>query len=366
VEETAGTWLKDLLGVPADASFALTTGCLMAHFTALAAARHHLLSATGWDPETRGLMGAPPIRVLASVDRHVTVDRALRFLGLGTDCIEPLPVDDAGRMDLDALKGALQIPAGPTIVCAQVGEVNTGAIDPVAEICALARPSGAWVHVDGAFGLWAAASPRLRHLVDGVDAADSWATDCHKWLNVPYDSGLAICAHPRSHLAAMSVHASYLEHGDADGPRDELDWTPEFSRRARGFSVYAALRSLGRQGVADLIERCCAHARLFADLLRQDSAVEVLNEVVLNQVLVRFRAADGDDDGHTREVIRRVQDDGTCWMSGTTWRGMAAMRLSVCNWRTTKQDIERSAAAALTAAGRKEMAASLNKDGVGA
>jgi glutamate/tyrosine decarboxylase-like PLP-dependent enzyme len=164
----------------------------------------------------------------------------------------------------------------------------------------------------------------------------------------------------------MSVHASYLEHGDADGPRDELDWTPEFSRRARGFSVYAALRSLGRQGVADLIERCCAHARLFADLLREDSAVEVLNEVVLNQVLVRFRAVDGDDDGHTREVIRRVQDDGTCWMSGTTWRGMAAMRISVCNWRTTKQDIERSAAAVLTAAGRKEMAASLNKDGVGA
>jgi glutamate/tyrosine decarboxylase-like PLP-dependent enzyme len=366
VEEAAGTWLKDLLGLPADASFALTTGCLMAHFTALAAARHHLLSAAGWDPETRGLMGAPPIRVLASVDRHVTVDRALRFLGLGTDCIEPLPVDDGGRMDLDALTASLQAPAGPTIVCAQVGEVNTGAIDPVAEICALARPSGAWVHVDGAFGLWAAASPRLRHLVDGMEGADSWATDCHKWLNVPYDSGLAICAYPQSHLAAMSVHASYLEHGDADGPRDELDWTPEFSRRARGFSVYAALRSLGRQGVADLIDRCCAHARLFADLLREDSAVEVLNDVVLNQVLVRFRAPDGDDDGHTREVIRRVQDDGTCWMSGTTWRGRAAMRISVCNWRTTSQDIQRSAAAVLRAAGRTEMAASLNTDGVGA
>jgi glutamate/tyrosine decarboxylase-like PLP-dependent enzyme len=191
--------------------------------------------------------------------------------------------------------------------------------------------------------------------VDGVDAADSWATDCHKWLNVPYDSGLAFCAHPQSHVAAMSVHASYLEHGDADGSRDELDWTPEFSRRARGFSVYAALQSLGRQGVADLIDRCCAHARLFADLLRDDSAVEVLNDVVLNQVLVRFRAKDGDDDGHTREVIRRVQDDGTCWMSGTTWRGMAAMRISVCNWRTNSQDVQRSAAAVLSAAGRAEM-----------
>jgi hypothetical protein len=260
--------------------------------------------------------------VLAGRQRHGTIDRALRFLGLGSAAIVPVDADDQGRMRTEALRSALGQGSGPTIVCAQVGNVNSGAVDPVGELCEIAHQAGSWVHVDGAFGLWAAASPRLRHLVAGVERADSWATDAHKWLNVPYDSGLVLCAHPEAHRAAMGVRASYLVHG-SEGERDALDYNPEFSRRTRGFAVYAAIRGLGRAGIAGLVERCCTLARRFAGRLDACEDVEVLNDVVLNQVLVRFLAADGDHDGHTRRVVERVQQDGTCWMSGTTWQGRA-------------------------------------------
>jgi glutamate/tyrosine decarboxylase-like PLP-dependent enzyme len=351
-EQVAGGWLAELLGLPAEVSVGFVTGVQQANFTALAAARHETLRRVGWNVEADGLAGAPRVRVLAGQERHHTIDRALRFLGLGTAAVTPVAVDRQGRMRPAALREGLRAGSGPAIVCAQLGNVNTGAVDPVGEICQVAHEAGAWAHVDGAFGLWAAASPRLRPLVAGVELADSWATDAHKWLNVPYDSGLVFCAHPQAHRAAMSVRASYLIHG-ADGERDALDYNPEFSRRARGFSVYAAVRALGRRGIAELVERCCALARRFADRLAAHDGVEVLNDVVLNQVLVRFQAADGDHDGHTRRVVRRVQRDGTCWMSGTTWHGQAAMRISVTNWSTDEADVDRSVAAILRcAAGR--------------
>lgn len=349
VEEVCGAWLMELFGLPKHASYGLVTGCQMAHFTALAAARHGVLEAAGWDVETDGLLGAPPIRIIVGEERHVTIDRALRFLGLGTANVQSVSADTHGRMRADALRDALSESSGPTIVCAQAGNVNTGAMDPLGAICAAAREAGAWVHVDGAFGMWAAASPTLRHLAEGIEHADSWATDAHKWLNVPYDSGLVFCAHPAAHRAAMGIHASYLVHSE-NRERDEMDWNPEFSRRARGFPVYAALRSLGRSGVADLVERCCAHARRFAEALSQEPGVEVINDVVLNQVLVRFLDPDGDHDARTRAVIRAVQEDGSCWLGGTTWRGKAAMRISVSNWSTTTEDVDRSVAAILRAA----------------
>ena len=339
VEEIAGDWLADLLGLPDGVSTAFVTGCQMAHVTALLAARHHVLARAGWDVNADGLQGAPRIRVLAGAERHATLDRALRYLGIGTAQIELAEVDDQGRMRPDALRGLLGGGA-PTIVCAQAGNVNTGAFDPLDEIADAAQEAGAWLHVDGAFGMWANVTPRLRHLVAGVGRADSWATDAHKWLNVPYDSGLAFCAHPESHRAAVGVRAAYLIHADEEG-RDQVDWTPEFSRRARGFTVYAALRQLGRSGVVEVVERCCDHARRFAELLDGREGARVLNDVVLNQVLVRF----GDDDAVTQDVVRRVQEDGTCWLSGTTWQGVGAMRISVSNWRTTEEDVERSVAA---------------------
>ncbi len=351
-EQVAGGWLAELLGLPAEVSVGFVTGVQQANFTALAAARHETLRRVGWNVEADGLAGAPRVRVLAGQERHDTIDRALRFLGLGTAAVAPVAVDRQGRMRPAALRESLRVGSGPAIVCAQLGNVNTGAVDPVGEICQVAHEAGAWAHVDGAFGLWAAASPRLRPLVAGVELADSWATDAHKWLNVPYDSGLVFCAHPDAHRAAMSVRASYLIHG-ANGERDALDYNPEFSRRARGFPVYAAVRALGRRGIAELVERCCALARRFADRLAAHDGVEVLNDVVLNQVLVRFQAADGDHDGHTRRVVRRVQRDGTCWMSGTTWHGQAAMRISVTNWSTDEADVDESVAAILRcAAGR--------------
>ena len=343
-EEVAGRWVLDLLGLPATASFGFVTGCQMAHVTALAAARNDVLARVDWDVEHRGLVGAPPVRVLASDLRHATVDRALRLLGLGADAVEPVASDQEGRMRMDALDEALRASGGPTIVIAQVGEVNTGAIDPVDEICDRARAAGAWVHVDGAFGLWAGASPALRPLVAGVERADSWATDFHKWLNVPYDSGFAACAHPERHRAAMGTHADYLVHAAPDGPRDQMDWNPEFSRRARGFAVYAALRSLGRRGVADLVDRCCAHARRFADRLGALDGVEVVNEVVLDQVLVAFPGAEAQagDGRATQRIIEAVQRSGECWMSGTTWQGRPAMRISVVNWQTSTDDVDRA------------------------
>jgi glutamate/tyrosine decarboxylase-like PLP-dependent enzyme len=350
VEDVAAGWLTELLGLPATASCGFVTGGLGANFGGLAAARNHVLARAGWDVERDGLLGAPPVEVVVGAERHVTIDVALRYLGLGSGRLRVVPADDQGRMDAAALGEVLAAVEGPTIVCAQAGNVNTGAFDPLAAICAAGHDHGAWVHVDGAFGLWAGASPALRHLVAGVEQADSWATDAHKWLNVPYDSGLVFVAHPQAHLAAFAKVASYLTPGQG-GERDPDGFVPEGSRRARGFPVWAALRSLGRSGVAELVERCCGHARRFADALAAADGVEVLNEVVLNQVLVRFADPGGDHDGRTREVIRRVQADGTLWLGGTIWQGMAAMRISVSNWSTTTDDVDRSVAAILAAAG---------------
>jgi glutamate/tyrosine decarboxylase-like PLP-dependent enzyme len=350
VEDVAAGWLTELLGLPATASCGFVTGGLGANFGGLAAARNHVLARAGWDVERDGLLGAPPVEVVVGAERHVTIDVALRYLGLGSGRLRVVPADDQGRVDAAALGEVLAAVEGPTIVCAQAGNVNTGAFDPLAAICAAGHDHGAWVHVDGAFGLWAGASPALRHLVAGVEQADSWATDAHKWLNVPYDSGLVFVAHPQAHRAAFAKVASYLTPGQG-GERDPDGFVPEGSRRARGFPVWAALRSLGRSGVAELVERCCGHARRFADALAAADGVEVLNEVVLNQVLVRFADPGGDHDGRTREVIRRVQADGTLWLGGTIWQGMAAMRISVSNWSTTTDDVDRSVAAILAAAG---------------
>ncbi|MGH3666368.1 MAG: pyridoxal phosphate-dependent decarboxylase family protein [Egibacteraceae bacterium] len=344
-EEVAAAWLLDLLGLPRGVSTGFVTGGQMANTTALAIARHHVLAAAGWNVERDGLAGAPPVRVLAGRQRHASIDRGLRYLGLGTAALEPVATDDQGRMQPDALAAALGGQPGPAIVCAQLGEVNTGGLDPVGAVCDVAQPHGAWVHVDGAFGLWARATPRLRSDTDGAERADSWACDAHKWLNVPYDCGLVFSAHPESHRAAMGTQASYLIR-DEGGRREQMDWNPEFSRRARGFPVYAALRSLGRSGVVDLVDGCCVMARRFAEQLGAADGATVLNDVVLNQVLVRF---DGDDD-RNRQILAAIQQEGTCWMSGTTWRGRVAMRISVSNWSTTAADVDASVAAILRCA----------------
>ena len=349
VEDVAAGWLLELLGLPPTATTGFVTGGLGANFSGLAAARNAVLAGAGWDVERDGLIGAPPVEVVVGAERHVTIDIALRYLGLGSGRLRVVPADGQGRMDPAALPGVLAECEGPTIVCAQAGNVNTGAFDPLAEIIPAAHAHGAWVHVDGAFGLWAAASPARRHLVAGVAEADSVATDAHKWLNVPYDSGLVFVARPEAHRAAFAKTAAYFVPG-REGERDADAFTPEASRRARGFPVWAALRSLGRSGAAELVERCCGHARRFAELLGAAEGVEILNEVVLNQVLVRFPDPGGDSDGRTREVIRRVQEDGTLWLGGTTWHDMAAMRISVSNWSTTDDDVDRSAAAILAAA----------------
>jgi glutamate/tyrosine decarboxylase-like PLP-dependent enzyme len=354
VEEVVLDWLTGLLGLPPGTGMGFVTGGQMANTTCLAAARQSVLARAGWDVAARGLIGAPEVAVLAGDEAHVTVYGALRLLGLGDASAVKVGSDAHGRMEPGALREALRSRRGKAlIICAQAGNVNTGAFDPLPEVTRLAREHGAWVHVDGAFGLWAAANPATRHLVAGVEQADSWATDAHKWLNVPYDSGLAFVRDTASHRSAMARTAAYLQQTGSD--RDNYEWTPEFSRRARGFAVYAALRSLGRSGLADLIERCCAHARLFANILSAAAGVRVVNEVVLNQVLVRFEppsATPEEGDAWTREVIARVQRDGTCWLSGTVWRGRALMRISVCNWRTTEDDVRRSAAAIVAAHAR--------------
>jgi glutamate/tyrosine decarboxylase-like PLP-dependent enzyme len=348
VEEVAGAWLLELLGLPAAASVAFVTGCHMANFTALAAARHELLRRAGWDVEADGLQAAPRLRVIVGDEVHVSVVGALRMLGVGSRQLIRVAADDQGRMRTNALAAALAESDGPTIVCAQAGNVNTGAFDPFMPIADLCAERRAWLHVDGAFGLWAAASDSLRHHVRGVERADSWATDAHKWLNVPYDSGLVFVAHPAAHHAAMSMDAAYLERSP-DQAREPMDWTPESSRRARGFAVYAALQSLGRRGVADLVDRCCRLARRFADRLRGDDRVQILNEVVLNQVLVRVVPPGGDPDVATDCALRAVQEERICWLGGTTWHGMRAMRISVSNWSTTEDDVDRSAESILGA-----------------
>jgi glutamate/tyrosine decarboxylase-like PLP-dependent enzyme len=346
VEEVTGGWICDLLGLPAESSVGFVTGCQMAHVTALAAARHGVLRRAGWDVERKGLHGAPPLRVVVGGEAHVTVPRALRLLGLGTDAAVVADADSQGRMRPDALEAILRRGDGPTIVCAQVGNIDTGACDPLEPIAALCKTHTAWLHVDGAFGLWAAATPRYRHLVAGANSADSWATDAHKWLNVPQDSGIAIVRDSAAHRAAMTSDAAYLQKSPGD-VRDAVDWVPEFSRRARSIPVYAALRSLGRRGVSRLVENCCERASHMVRLLSQETGVEVLNDVVLNQALLRFHADGVDADALTRSVISRVQEEGTCWLGGTTWHGMSAMRLSFVNWRTTEADVERSAASIL-------------------
>ena len=333
VEQVVHEWVCDLLGLPADASIGFVTGTQMGSVTALAAARYRVLERAGWDVARDGLAGGPRVRVLVGDKRHVTIDRALRLLGLGTP--ETVPADDEGRIDARALRDALGSGEAPAIVCAQAGEVNTGAFDPFEDIAATCVEHGAWLHVDGAFGLWATASARFRHLVRGVELADSWITDAHKWLNVPYDSALVLCKDAEAHRAAMTVSASYLIQDDARLVRDQVDWVPEFSRRARGFAVYAALRSLGRSGLAELVERTCDCARQFADEIITLPGVELLNNVVLNQVLFRF-----DTDEQTDDVLRAVQAAGRIWLSGTTWDGRRAIRVSVSNWQTTEDEIE--------------------------
>jgi glutamate/tyrosine decarboxylase-like PLP-dependent enzyme len=351
VEEASGAWLKELLGIPATASFGFVTGGQAANTVGLAAARHSVLRRVGHDVERDGLIGAPPVRVIAGVERHATIDRALRFLGFGSGLVEDVAADGNGAIDIDALRDVLATgPAGPAIVVLQAGNVNTGACDNLAAAVALAHEHGAWAHVDGAFGLWAAASPAHRHLVRGIETADSWGCDGHKWLNVPYDSGYVFCAHPDVHSAAMAYTAAYLAMPAATTLRSGGDFVPESSRRARGLATWAAVRELGRTGVAELVDRCCALARRFADQLAAADGVEVVNDVVLNQVLVRFgTGTDAECDATTDRVIDAVQRSGECWMGSTTWRGMRLMRISVSNWSTTEADVDRSLVAILGA-----------------
>jgi glutamate/tyrosine decarboxylase-like PLP-dependent enzyme len=334
LEDVALGWLADLAGLPAGTGGAFVTGATLANFTALAAARHAVLAAQGWDVEADGLFGAPPVRVVVGEEAHPTLTKAVAMLGLGRERVVRLPVDRQGRVRADSLPRL----DGPSIVCLQAGNINTGAFDPMDVLVPEAREAGAWVHVDGAFGLWAAASPALAPLARGMALADSWATDAHKWLNVPYDSGLALLRDPEILRRAMSISAAYLPE---EGRREPSHYTPELSRRARGIEIWMALKTLGRSGVAAMVERCCRHARRFAEGLAA-AGYEILNDVVLNQVLVSFGSPE-----RTRDVIARLQADGTCWCGGTVWQGHTAMRISVCSWATTEEDVERSLEAML-------------------
>jgi len=347
VEDVAGSWLKQLLGLPEQASVGFVTGGNMASFAGLAAARHHVLKQHGWNVEELGLQGAPRIRVLASDERHVTIDASLRYLGLGSATTQLVASDDQGRMDIADLRAQLLAEKGPTIVCLAAGNVNTGAFDDFHAAIDQAHAHQAWVHVDGAFGLWAAATPTKKSLTSGVEKADSWSTDAHKWLNVPYDSGIVIVAHPASHRETFQAGAAYLVQDSESA--DPMEFVPEFSRRARGFAVWAALRSMGRSGVAALGERLCANARLFAEQLATIDGCEVVNEVVLNQVLVRF----DDDDILTRHIVSDVVSSGVAYVGPTTFKGRGGMRISVCNGWTTSSDVELTVAAIATALDRR-------------
>ena len=340
LEQVALRWLLDVLGLPREATGAFVTGATVANLCALAAARHVVLKRVGWNVEAQGLFGAPPITIIISEEAHPSVTKSLGVLGLGRSRVVKVPVDNQGRMRADKLPAI----GGPTIVCLQAGNVNTGSFDPAGEICAKAHAAGAWVHVDGAFGLWAAAAPARARLCAGLAQADSWATDAHKWLNVPYDSGLAFVRDPDALQAAMAITAEYLP--TQTEQRNPCDFTPELSRRARGVEVWAALRSLGRAGLAEMIERNCAQARRFADKLSA-AGFEILNDVVLNQVLVSFGDAE-----KTKRVISGIQDEGTCWAGITVWQGRTAMRISVSSWATTDADVDRSVAAMLKVAAR--------------
>jgi glutamate/tyrosine decarboxylase-like PLP-dependent enzyme len=337
IEDVATEWLVDALRLPAGTTCGFVTGATMANFTGIVAARHALLKKAGWGVEADGLFGAPPITVVVGDEVHVSMLKALSLAGFGYKRVTRVPVDDQGRLRADSLPELNEL----TLICAQAGNVNTGAFDPIGDICDAARAAGAWVHVDGAFGLWAAASPQYAHLAEGVEKADSWATDGHKWLNVPYDSGLIFAREPDHLRAALTMGAAYLIEGDR---REPHHYVPEMSRRARGLEVWAALRSLGRSGLADMIERCCRHATMFADGLSA-AGCEVLNDVTLNQVLVSFG-----DKAQNERVIAGIQQDGTCWCGGTVWQGCSAMRISLSSWATTDEDVERSLAAMLRVA----------------
>ncbi|MCU0490641.1 MAG: aminotransferase class V-fold PLP-dependent enzyme [Chloroflexaceae bacterium] len=348
LEEICGIWLKEVLQLPATASFALVTGCQMAHVTCLAAARHALLARRGWSVEDDGLAGAPVIRMLSSNQRHGSIERAVRLLGLGQRHVVDLPVDAQGRLAPATLAAALRESTAPTIVILQAGDLNIGAYDPFAELIPLAHEHEAWVHVDGAFGLWANASPAHQHLLAGVGQADSWATDGHKWLNVPYDCGYAFVADPEAHRSAMSHRASYLVH--AADARDQIDWTPEWSRRGRGVATYAALRQLGRNGIAELVARTSRHAQALTRGIGALPGAELVWESAVNQGLVRFLAPSpgasaADHDRRTDEVIAAILATGEAFFGGTTWRGMRCMRISVCNWQTSESDVVRTIAA---------------------
>ncbi len=348
VEEVAAGWLREIFDFSPDTGVGFTTGAQMAHMTCLAAARHALLDARSWDVEQKGLAGAPPIRVLANAERHTTVDRALRFVGIGLDAIQPLAVDEAGAVTPAVLQAALAQSSAPTIVVLQAGELNTGGFDPFAALAPMARAAGAWTHVDGAFGLWSKASPAHRDKVVGLELCDSWTTDGHKYLNVPYDSGMAFVRDAEAHRAAMTVSTSYLPAGDA---RDAIDWNPDFSRRGRGFAVYAALRELGREGLADLIDRTCRHATAIIEGIGALPGAEFVVSGGLNQGLVRFLspkagASDADHDRRTDEVIAAINATGEAFFGGVTWQGRRCMRISVCNFRTSDADVARTVAAA--------------------
>jgi glutamate/tyrosine decarboxylase-like PLP-dependent enzyme len=335
LEQVALSWLLDVLQLPAESGGAFVTGATVANFTALAAARHGVLARAGWNVEADGLFGAPPITIITSAETHPTVYKSLGMLGLGRSRVVKVPVDDQGRLCADALP----VISGPTIICVQAGNVNTGSFDPISEVCERVHEAGAWVHVDGAFGLWARATPEYAHLAEGLEAADSWATDAHKWLNVPYDSGVAFVRDANSLRASMAITAEYLPTETAY--RNPSDFTPELSRRGRGIEVWAALGSLGRSGLAEMIERNCRQARRFAEGFAA-AGYEVLNDVVLNQVLVSFGEPE-----NTNRIISEIQTDGTCWCGGTVWQGKTAMRISVSCWATTDVDVERSLKAML-------------------
>lgn len=344
IEEVCGEWLKDILKIPKTASFALVTGCQLAHVTCLASARNALLKKSQWDVESKGLNGAPKIHVLTTDERHGTIDRALRLLGFGTECIIELPEDSEGRMQTDLLIDTLnKIKGEPAIVLLKAGDLNIGAYDKFEEIIPAAHSFNAWVHVDGAFGLWVAANNNLSHLLKGVELADSWAADGHKWLNVPFDCGYAFVSDSKSHKAAMTHKASYITL--ADNARDQIDWTPEWSRRGRGVATYAAIRQLGRRGIAELVERCCMYVSELVSLIGKLDGAEIIWKPQINQGLVRFldpspNATESEHDRFTDEVIAEILKNGKAFFGGTTWRGIRCMRISVCNWQTNESHIE--------------------------
>jgi glutamate/tyrosine decarboxylase-like PLP-dependent enzyme len=343
VEEVCGAWAKQLLGLPATASFAFVTGCQMAHTTALASARHKLLRDRGWDVEEKGLAGAPPLRLLTTESRHESIIRAVRLLGIGAKAIRTVPADNLGRMNTVELAAALRQSAdAPTIVSLQAGDLNTGVFDPFAQACRIAHDHNAWVHVDGAFGLWVATSRTYRHLLDGAAQADSWATDGHKWLNLPFDCGLVFVADPTAHRASFAQNTSYSV--PTAELRNQKDWNPEWSRRARGFTAYAAIRALGRSGIAEIVDRCCACADRLVAGIGALAGAEIVARPIINQGLVRFLAGDGDHDRRTDDVIRRIQAKGVAWFGGVTWRGMRVMRISVCNWMTNERSVDETVA----------------------